>query len=234
MEQKELKTSIKQRIIVIVVAILLLGSTILTYIFVVLNSNGSSTTQTSSTQVEELMAQYEAKKAEVDAAAQPLSEKYFGEIKKYKSEVKAYNETSANNVPLDTKDLKAGTGKELEEDDTDYMAYYIGWCADGTIFDSSFDNAEDPQSLQAPLDPSGGLIEGWNQGVVGMKLGGVRQITMSGDLAYGDTQEICGGYSKPLRFIVMAIEQDADVKKLNDELKDLYVQLFMAYQSVAS
>lgn len=233
MEQKELKTSVKQRIIIIIIAVLLLGSTILTYMFVVLNSQGGST-QTSDARTEEIMQQYDAKKAEIEAASKPFSEKYLKEVIGYKSEVKAYNEANANSSVLDTKDLKVGTGKELKEDDTDYMAYYIGWCADGTIFDSSFDNAEDPKLLQSPLDPSGGLIEGWNQGVVGMKLGGVRQITMSGDLAYGDSQEICGGYNKPLRFIVMAIEQDAELKKLNDELKDLYVQLYMAYQGTAS
>lgn len=233
MEEKELKTSVKQRVIIIVIAILLLLSTILTYMFVVMSSQGGSTAS-SDASAEELMKQYDEKKAEVDAAAKPLSDKYLKEVSGYKSEVKAYNEATANSKPLDTKDLKVGTGKELKENDTDYMAYYIGWCADGTIFDSSFDNADDPKALQAPLDPSGGLIEGWNQGVVGMKLGGVRQITMSGDLAYGDTQEICGGHNKPLRFIVMPLEQDADLKKLNDELKDLYIQLFMAYQKTAS
>ncbi len=233
MDQKELRTSVKQRVIIIIIAILLLGSTILTYMFVVLNSQGSST-QTSDANTEEVMKQYDAKKAEIETAAKPFSDQYFKDFSSYKSEVKAYNEATANSKPLDTKDLKTGTGKELTEDDTDYMAYYIGWCADGTIFDSSFDNAEDPKSLQSPLDPSGGLIEGWTQGVVGMKLGGVRQITMSGDLAYGDTQEICGGYSKPLRFIVMPIERDENLKKLNDELKDLYIQLYMAYQGTAS
>lgn len=80
----------------------------------------------------------------------------------------------------------------------------------------------------SPLDPSGGLIEGWNQGVVGMKLGGVRQVTMSGDLAYGDTREICGGYNSPLKFIIMAVEPDENVTKLNSELNDIYLQLYMA------
>ena len=62
-----------------------------------------------------------------------------------------------------------------------------------------------------------------------MKLGGVRQLTISGDLAYGDTQEICGGYNSPLKFIILAIEPDAQLAQLQSELEDIYNQLYMVY-----
>lgn len=233
MDEKSLKTSPWQRVIIVVIAILLLGSTVLTYMFVVMGNSESASSAVNDEKVNELIAKYDAKQAEIDEAAKPLSDKYFAEFKKYQSNVKAYNSATASSKVLETNDLKAGTGKTLAEGDTNYAAYYLGWCADGTVFDSSFNNEKDTDlstatGLLAPLDPSGGLIEGWNQGVVGMKLGGIRQITMSGDLAYGDTREICGGYNSPLKFIVMAIEPDENLTKLNSELSDIYLQLYMA------
>ncbi len=239
MDKKDLKTGIWQRVVIVVIAILLLGSTILTYMFVFMN-NSETAVSGKEARAEELMAEYDAKNAEITAAAQPLSDKYFPEFKKYISKIKAYNEANANNAVLKHEDLKVGTGKELTEGDTDYLAYYVGWCADGSIFDSSFNtqgqensHPNDATSLNPPIDPSSGLIEGWNQGVIGMKIGGVRELTISGDLAYGDTRSICGGLNKPLKFIVMAIEPDANLVKLREELQDIYLQLYMSYYSLS-
>lgn len=229
MDEKSLKTSVGQRIIIIVIAILLLGGTFLTYLFVVVGNGGSSSAD-SEAEISRLTEKYDAKEQEVTEAAKPLSDKYFKDFVGYKSEVKAYNSANANSGGLQTKDLKAGTGRVLEEGDTNYLAYYLGWCADGSIFDSSFNNNDDPTSLKVPLDPSVGLIEGWNQGVVGMKLGGVRQITIPGELAYGDTRDdVCGGKNSPLKFIVLAIEPDEKLTKLNKELDEIYYELYQAY-----
>ncbi len=234
MEEKTLKTSWKQRIIILVIAVLLLGSVVLTYMLVVLNGSSSSSDTNSDAEIAELTEEYQKKSEELEAASKPLSDKYFDEFSKYKSEVKAYNSANANAAGLETKDLKVGTGKTLEEGNMDYSAYYIGWCADGSIFDSSFNDNENPTSLKTPLDASVGLIEGWNQGVVGMKLGGVRQLTISGALAYGDTQEICGGTNSPLKFIIYAFETDPKLKALNDELDDIYMRLYYAYSGGSS
>lgn len=227
MDEKSLKTSRWQRLGILIIAILLLGGTVFAYLFIFMGSSSSDTSNDEL--IADLTEQYDAKAAELKAAAAPLSDQYFDDFSGYLSEVKAYNAASAEAEVLGVKDLKTGTGKTLEEGDTDYFAYYIGWCADGSIFDSSFDDAENPTALNVPLDASVGLIEGWNQGVIGMKLGGVRQLTISGDLAYGDTQEICGGYNSPLKFIILAIEKDEDIAALNSELDDLYLQLYYAY-----
>lgn len=242
MDDKKLKTSVGQRIVIIVIALLLLGSTVLTYAFIVVsngNSNSSSTADVDK-RLEELSDQFDEKNTELAAAAKPLSDKYFKDFVKYKSNVKAYNETAANEAVLSTRDLKQGTGATITEGSTNYMAYYIGWCPDGSIFDSSFDNQgketdqPDATALNAPLDPSIGLIEGWNQGIVGMKIGGVREITMSGSLAYGSTQEICGGYNKPLKFIVMPIERDAEIIKLSEELSSIRTQILLTMYGASS
>lgn len=238
MDEKQLKTSPWQRVVIIIVAILLLGSTIFTYMFIVMSSSNNSKANNEE-RIAELRAEYDAKNEELQAAAKPLSDKYFKEMSGYKtSQVKSYNAAKANSEKLKTEDLKVGTGRELAADDTDYSAYYIGWCADGSIFDSSFSYAaedtdkENPTGLSAPLPISSGLIEGWKQGVVGMKLGGVRQLTIPGELAYGESRsDVCGTTNAPLKFVVMAIENDANLQKLNDELEDIYAQLYAALLS---
>lgn len=228
MDEKSLKTSWWQRVIIIAVAILLLGSTMFAYLFIVMNSEGSNASDPDK-EIAEITAKYDEKTAELDELAKPLSDQYFENFKSYKSNIKAYNAANANASGLVTTDLKEGTGKTLTEGDTDYYAYYVGWCPDGSVFGSSFDSYDEPTRLKAPIDPSMGLIEGWNQGVIGMKLGGVRQLSINGDLAYGDTREICEGYGSPLRFIIQVIEKDEAIEKVNAELDDLYMQLYYAY-----
>lgn len=227
MDEKSLKTSLWQRVVILVIAFLLIGGTLLTYAMVVLNNNNPSA-EDNDAYVNQLYADYDVKGQAMTARAAELSPKYFNELLSYKTQVKAYNSAAANNAKMEIKDLKVGSGKTLAEDDTDYMAYYIGWCADGSIFDSSFNDNEDPTSLGIPLVGSSNMIEGWLDGIVGMKLGGVRQLTISGELAYGSTQEICGGYNSPLKFIILALEPDAEIVQLNDELLTLQLQLMYA------
>lgn len=234
MDAKSLKTSWWQRVIIIAVAVLLLGSTVLAYLFIVMSNGDGGNNNNSDTEIAEITAKYDEKTAELDELSKPLSDKYYENFKSYQSNVKAYNAATANSSGLVTTDLKEGTGKTLTEGDTDYYAYYVGWCPDGSVFDSSFDDYENPTRLKTPIDPSMGLIEGWNQGVIGMKLGGVRQVSINGDLAYGDSREICEGYGSPLRFIIQVIEKDAEIEKLNAELDDLYLQLYYAYYGSGS
>lgn len=224
MDEKALKTSLWQRIVILAAAVVLIGGTLLTYVVVVLS--GSNSNNDSEALIDQLSEEYTVKSQELSARGAALSPKYFAEFVGYKSQVKAYNSANANAAGLEMKDLKVGTGKELSTGDTDYMAYYIGWCADGSIFGSSFDNNDDPTSLNAPMIGSSSMIEGWLQGIVGMKLGGVRQLTIAGELAYGDTQELCGGYNSPLKFIVLALEPDTELAKLNQELSDIQLQIY--------
>jgi len=230
MPEKELKTSLKQRILIIVIAIFLLGSTIAAYVATVVIGNLQKTAgnKVDNEELTALEEEYSSKQSEINEYGNELSKKYFDTMKGYRSRVKAYNATSINNDGLQTKDLKEGNGRKLAEGDTDYFAYYIGWCADESVFDSSFDDEESPTVLNAPLSASVGLIEGWNQGVVGMKIGGVREIAIPGELAYGETQEICGGTNSPLKFVVMAVD-DEKLTKLNDELTDIAAKINAIY-----
>lgn len=231
MDSKSLKTSWKQRIFIIVIAVIMLGSTMAVYISIVLTGNKTTNTDEANPQITELENQYYAKQTELKEAAQPFSDKYLAEFSQYKSRVRAYNATTANSSGLQTTDLKEGTGAELAEG-SNYMAYYIGWCADESVFDSSLDNFDNPTLLGAPI-PGGNLIEGWTQGVVGMKIGGVREITIPGELAYGETREVCGGLNSPLKFVIMAIDHDAGLAKIWQEIDNISAELQMLYMGVS-
>ena len=54
-------------------------------------------------------------------------------------------------------------------------------CSTGKQFDSSWDSGE---PIDATLN-EGGLVQGWIEGIPGMKVGGRRQLTIPADLAYG-------------------------------------------------
>ncbi len=225
MEEKELKTSLRQRIFITVIAVVMLGSIIASYAAIIMNGGKSSSTTTANIDPGKV-AEYEDAYNNKLAEFQDATSSDYNEFIKFKSEIKAYNENTANENGVQTKDLKIGDGKELSKDSSDYLAYYVGYCADESIFDSSFDDNDNPTSFAKILDPSLGMIEGWNIGVEGMKIGGIRRITVPGELAYGDSMEICGGTNKPLRFIVMAVANEEPIKTLSSELDEA----FMRYQ----
>ena len=241
MEEKELKTSPKQRFFIILIAVIMLGSMIASYAAIVLNNGGSGdgSGNESSEISEEKKAEYEQDYKKKAAEFSEMTKSDFDKFIQYKSEIAGYNETSANENGLKSRDLLAGSGEEVKEDGTNYLAYYVGWCADESIFDSSFDDSENPTGFSRALDPSMGLIEGWTQGVKGMKIGGIRKITIPGELAYGDSMEICGGTNKPLKFIVMAVEKTDSLAKLSEELEEAsmryqYSQYGIDYNNYAS
>jgi FKBP-type peptidyl-prolyl cis-trans isomerase FkpA len=75
-------------------------------------------------------------------------------------------------------DVKEGSGEPIPEGALPIM-HYTGWLTDGTQFDTSKD---DGQPLKLRL---GQLITGWQQGVPGMKPGGVRRLYIPYILGYG-------------------------------------------------
>ncbi|MGZ4702868.1 MAG: FKBP-type peptidyl-prolyl cis-trans isomerase, partial [Ilumatobacteraceae bacterium] len=79
-------------------------------------------------------------------------------------------------------DLKQGTGTAAANGDT-VVVHYIGVrSADGQEFDNSFDRGTPlPVTLGV-----GQVIKGWDQGLIGVKPGGTRQLDIPADLAYAD------------------------------------------------
>ncbi len=78
-------------------------------------------------------------------------------------------------------DLKVGTGKTAEAG-TMVSVHYVGTLTNGAKFDSSRDRGN-PFTFALG---AGQVIEGWDRGVVGMKVGGLRKLTIPPDLAYGN------------------------------------------------
>ena len=82
---------------------------------------------------------------------------------------------------LEIEDLSVGTGVEAINGDK-VTVHYTGWLIDGTKFDSSLDRGQ-PFSFQIGARQ---VIEGWDRGLRGMQVGGVRKLTIPPELAYGD------------------------------------------------
>jgi FKBP-type peptidyl-prolyl cis-trans isomerase FkpA len=81
-------------------------------------------------------------------------------------------------------DVTPGTGTEAKTGDK-VKVQYTGTLMNGVKFDSSYDH-EPAEPFEFTLG-QGQVIKGWDQGVVGMKVGGKRKLTIPSDLAYGDT-----------------------------------------------
>lgn len=77
-------------------------------------------------------------------------------------------------------DLKVGTGTEAQKG-KHVTVHYTGWLTTGKMFDSSI-NKKRPFSLTLG---SGQVIKGWDEGIVGMRVGGHRQLSIPPNLAYG-------------------------------------------------
>ncbi len=232
MEEKELKTSTKQRIVIILIAILMLGSIIASYIMIIMNGNKSNANVGDSNISQEKIIKYEEAYNEKVAELAKISQNDFDRFIKYRSEIKAFNENSANSSGVQIRDIEIGSGRTLALNDSDYLAYYVGWCADESIFDSSFNDNTNPTSFAQILDASLGMIEGWNLGMEGMNIDGIREITIAGELAYKDKMEICGGYNKPLKFIVMTKAKEGALSTVASELDEAYMKLQYAYYGV--
>ncbi|MDB4945150.1 MAG: FKBP-type peptidyl-prolyl cis-trans isomerase [Labilithrix sp.] len=82
---------------------------------------------------------------------------------------------------LKIEDLKVGDGAEATKGQS-VTVHYVGTLMDGKKFDSSRDRG---QGFTFALG-GGQVIKGWDQGVQGMKVGGLRKLTIPPELAYGD------------------------------------------------
>lgn len=81
---------------------------------------------------------------------------------------------------LKIEDLVVGTGAAAKAGDT-LRVDYTGWLENGTKFDSSLDSG---QPIEFVLG-QGRVIAGWDQGLVGLKVGGKRRLTIPPALGYG-------------------------------------------------
>lgn len=76
------------------------------------------------------------------------------------------------------KDLQPGSGTATVVSSSRILAFYTGWLANGTMFDTNVGGTV----LDLPL---ANLIPGWQSGLLGMKVGGKRRLVIPSSLGYG-------------------------------------------------
>ncbi len=111
---------------------------------------------------------------------------------------------AASVTELKKEDLKVGEGEEVQPN-AKVKVNYMGWLPDGTIFDSS-NKTGTPAPIELSLDQ---VIQGWKDGVPGMKVGGKRKLTIPAAQAYGEQGSGKIPANTPLTFIleVVSIEK---------------------------
>ena len=95
--------------------------------------------------------------------------------------VSCSKEKQIMNNGLIIEDIKIGEGQEVEKFNI-VTVNYTGLLEDGTKFDSSLNPGRTPFRFTVG---AGQVIQGWDQGVIGMKIGGTRKLTIPPELGYG-------------------------------------------------
>jgi len=108
--------------------------------------------------------------------------------------------TNSTITKLIIEDLTPGSGAEAKGPGQFVNVHYTGWLEDGTEFDSSRGRNE---PFGFPLGV-GYVIPGWDQGVVGMRVGGKRRLTVPSALGYG--AHGAGGVIPPHATLIFEIE----------------------------
>ena len=213
-----MSTTRTQRVGIWIIAIFMAVGTIGSFVIIVLANQNSQSDQS---RLSTLTAEYQT---EVEKYNKKLSDKYLPQLTELKSRVSAFDKDTV--TELVKNDLTIGTGSDITSTSA-FNAYYIGWNPAGKTFDSSINEAGD-----ALVDPiavvPGGVLEGWSQGVDGMKEGGVRELTIPASLAYKDKaqgEDIPA--NSPLKFIIVIIPASdvADKPQPSAELLKLYTRL---------
>lgn len=107
--------------------------------------------------------------------------------------------TTTTESGLQYEDVAVGEGEQAKRGDT-VSVHYTGWLTDGKKFDSSKDRG-------TPFEfglGHGMVIRGWDEGVEGMKVGGVRRLTIPAELGYGARG--AGGVIPPNATLVFEVE----------------------------
>ena len=113
---------------------------------------------------------------------------------------------SATVTDLQKIDLKQGTGTEASAGKP-VVVHYTGWLYDSTAPEgkgAKFDSSRDRGVPFGFFLGSGKVIKGWDEGVVGMKVGGQRRLVIPPQLGYGDRG--AGGVIPPNATLIFDVE----------------------------
>jgi FKBP-type peptidyl-prolyl cis-trans isomerase len=113
--------------------------------------------------------------------------------------------TGTEAMPMTKTDLTPGTGAEIKSGQN-ALVHYTGWLYDAAALENKgkqFDSSVGGEPFDFPLG-GGRVIPGWDQGVVGMKVGGKRRLVIPPELAYGNAG--AGGVIPPGATLVFDVE----------------------------
>ncbi len=105
--------------------------------------------------------------------------------------------TESNELKIEV--TQEGEGVEAKNGDT-VAVHYTGYLVNGQVFDSSIGRGEPIEFVLG----TGGVIKGWDQGVLGMKVGEKRKLTIPSDLGYGSAG--AGGSIPPNATLIFEVE----------------------------
>ena len=108
-------------------------------------------------------------------------------------------------MDLQKTDLAPGTGAEISSGQT-ALVHYTGWLYDAAAPENKgkqFDSSVGGEPFEFPLG-AGRVIAGWDQGVVGMKVGGKRRLVIPPVMGYGERG--AGGVIPPNATLVFDVE----------------------------
>ncbi len=100
---------------------------------------------------------------------------------------------------LKIEDIVIGTGESPQKGQT-VIVHYTGWLENGTKFDSSVDRG---QKFEFSIG-MGRVIKGWDEGVLSMRVGGKRKLTIPPEMGYGPAG--AGGLIPPNATLIFEVE----------------------------
>ncbi len=203
-----------QRVAILIIMIVMVIGTLGSFAVMILSqqeqSRNQAALQKAQAQYEKLQKEHQAK---VDARAAELSKEYYPIFSPYFDRVGKFDIDSVKE--LGTEDLVVGDGEEITGT-TAFANYFLGWDANGTKFEGGNNIDFEKGALTAPFTVDNGLdnaslIAGWKEGIKGMRIGGVRELTIPSDKAYGEQGNDSIAPNMPLKFLVMAIPIPAEI-----------------------
>lgn len=121
-----------------------------------------------------------AKIAAASSNTADLIQKFVDASSELNASLKGEPAVAKNVAELKIEDVALGQSEEAKNGDT-LIVHYIGTLQNGTKFDSSVDRGKPFTFVLG----SGKVIKGWEQGLLGMKIGGHRRLTIPPELGYG-------------------------------------------------
>ena len=115
-------------------------------------------------------------------------------------------DTGTPAMALQSTDTTPGTGAEIKSGQT-ALVHYTGWLFDAAAADNKgkqFDSSVGGEPFEFPLG-AGHVIQGWDRGVVGMKVGGKRRLVIPPDMGYG-ARGAGGGVIPPNATLIFDVE----------------------------